>query len=47
MAKELDCSPASIRKASRWGSKLMHKYTVFKVANATGNYIGETKEETK
>lgn len=47
MAKELDCSPASISKASRWGSKLMHKYTVFKVANATGNYIGKTKEETK
>ena len=47
MAKELDCSPASIRKASKWGSKLMHKYTVFKVANATGNYIGKTKEETK
>lgn len=47
MAKELDCSPASISKASRWGSKLMHKYTVFKVANATGNYIVKTKEETK
>ena len=47
MAKELDCSPASIRKASTWGSKLMHKYTVFKVANATGNYIDKTKEETK
>lgn len=47
MAKELDCSPASISKASRWGSKLMQKYTVFKVANATGNYIGKTKEETK
>lgn len=47
MAKELDCSPVSISKASRWGSKLMHKYTVFKVANATGNYIGKPKEETK
>jgi mRNA-degrading endonuclease toxin of MazEF toxin-antitoxin module len=47
MAKELDCSPASISKASRWGIKLMKKYTVFKVANATGNYIGKTKEETK
>lgn len=47
MAKELDCSSASISKASRWGSKLLHKYTVFKVANATGNYIGKTKEETK
>jgi mRNA-degrading endonuclease toxin of MazEF toxin-antitoxin module len=47
MAKELDCSPASISKASRWGSKLMHKYTVFKVATATGNYIDKTKEENK
>lgn len=47
MAKELDCSPASISKASRWGSKLMHKYTVFKVATATGNFIDKIKEETK
>lgn len=47
MAKELDCSPASISKASRWGNKLMHKYTVFKVATATGNYIDKTKEENK
>lgn len=47
MAKELDCSTASISKASRWGSKLMHKYTVFKVATATGNYIDKTKEEIK
>lgn len=47
MAKELNCSPAAISKSSRWGSRLMHKYTVFKVATATGNYVGKTKEEIK
>lgn len=47
MAKELSCSPAAISKASRWGNKLMHKYTVFKVATATGNFIDKIKEETK
>lgn len=47
MAKELNCSPASISKSSRWGSKLMHKYTVFKVATAAGNYVCKTKEEIK